>query len=209
MIFYNLDFNLQVVTEPMPWKGGLVGINSFGFGGSNVHVILKSPEAPEPEVPEKPTLPVVVPASGRTEESVKKMLQFARENVGCKDLLSLLTELSSTPLDTFTYRGYAIIGSENAIEDVVKVQSNPRPIWYVFSGMGTQWPGMGEKLMQIPTFRESISKTAEILKEFGVDLVKIITKSHANTYNNTINSFVGLASIQIALVNCLKALGKF
>lgn len=209
MIFYNLDFNLQVVTEPMPWKGGLVGINSFGFGGSNVHVILKSPEAPEPEVPEKPTLPVVVPASGRTEESVKKMLQFARENVGCKDLLSLLTELSSTPLNTFTHRGYAIIGSENAIEDVVKVQSNPRPIWYVFSGMGTQWPGMGEKLMQIPTFHESISKTAEILKEFGVDLVKIITKSDANTYNNTINSFVGLASIQIALVNCLKALGKF
>ena len=193
----------------MPWKGGLVGINSFGFGGSNVHVILQSPEAPEPEILEKPALPTVVPASGRTEEGVKKMLQFARENNESKGLLSLLMEISSRPLNAFTHRGYAIIGSENAIEDVVKVQSNTRPIWYVFSGMGTQWPGMGEKLMQIPTFRESISKTAEILKEFEVDLVKIIMESDSNTYNSTINSFVGLASIQIALVDCLKALGKF
>jgi len=191
----------------MPWKGGLVGINSFGFGGSNVHVILQSPDTPEPELV-KPSLPIVVPASGRTEEGVKKMLQFARDNIESKGLLSLLTEISSRPLNTFTHRGYTIIGSENEIEEVVKVQSNTRPIWYVFSGMGTQWSGMGKKFMQIPTFRESISKTAEILKEFGVDLEKIIMESDASTYNNTINSFVGLASIQIALVDCLKALGK-
>ena len=208
MIFCKCDLHLQVVSEPMPWKGGLVGINSFGFGGSNVHVILHSPEAPEPEVLVKPTLPIVVPASGRTEEGVKKMLQFARENIGSKDLLSLLTEISSRPLNTFNHRGYAIIGSENEIEDIMKVQSNTRPIWFVFSGMGTQWPGMGKMLMQIPTFRESISKTTEILKDFRVDLLKIIMESDTNTYNNTINSFVGLASIQIALVDCLKALGK-
>lgn len=186
-----------------------MGINSFGFGGSNVHVILQSPKEPEPEVLAKPTLPIVVPASGRTEEGVKKILQFARENIESKDLLSLLTEISSRPLNTFNYRGYAIIGSENEIDDVLKVKSNARPIWYVFSGMGTQWPGMGEKLMQIPTFCESIFKNTEILKEFGVDLVKIIMESDTSTYSNTINSFVGLASIQIALVDCLKALGKF
>lgn len=196
------------MTEPLPWKGGIVGINSFGFGGSNVHVILKSPDAPKPKISLKPTLPIVVPASGRTEEGVKKMLQFARENITNEDLLALLTEVSSTPLNTFSHRGYTIVGSESNVEEVLKVQSNRRPIWYVFSGMGTQWSGMGEKLIQIPTFSESIHKTAEILKEFGVDLVKIITKSDDKTYTKTINSFVGLASIQIALVDCLKALGK-
>ena len=30
----------QVVTEPTEWKGGLVAISNFGFGGSNVHCIL-------------------------------------------------------------------------------------------------------------------------------------------------------------------------
>ena len=208
-IRYDCDLNLQVVSEPTPWKGGLVGINSFGFGGSNVHVILQSPEAREPEVLVKPTLPIVVPAAGRTDEGVKKMLQFARKNIESKDVLSLMTEISSRPLNKFTHRGYTIIGGENKTEDMMKVQSNTRPIWYVFSGMGTQWPGMGEKLMQIPTFHESISKTSKMLKEFGVDLVKIISESDANTYNNSINSFVGLVAIQIALVDCLKALGEF
>ena len=198
----------QVVSQPLPWKGGLVGINSFGFGGSNVHVILRSPDMASPPTPMKPALPIVVPASGRTEEAVKKVLQFARENIECKGLLSLLTEISTTPINTFPHRGYAIVGSESKIEEVTKMQSNPRPVWYVFSGMGTQWPGMGEKLMQIPTFYDSIYKTAEILKEFGLDLVKIIMESDANTYSNTVNSFVGLASIQIALVDCLKFLGK-
>ena len=31
---------MQVVTESTEWKGGLVAISNFGFGGSNVHCIL-------------------------------------------------------------------------------------------------------------------------------------------------------------------------
>ena len=37
-----VDGRLKVVTERTPWNGGCVAINSFGFGGANVHVILKS-----------------------------------------------------------------------------------------------------------------------------------------------------------------------
>ena len=33
---------MKVVQENTDWKGGIVGVSSFGFGGSNVHVILKS-----------------------------------------------------------------------------------------------------------------------------------------------------------------------
>jgi acyl transferase domain-containing protein len=29
-----------VVTGPTPWEGGLVGLSSFGFGGSNVHCLV-------------------------------------------------------------------------------------------------------------------------------------------------------------------------
>ncbi len=37
-----LDGRLKVVTEPTPWDGGLVGINSFGFGGANTHLLLET-----------------------------------------------------------------------------------------------------------------------------------------------------------------------
>lgn len=29
-----------MVTAPTPWEGGLVGLSSFGFGGSNVHCLV-------------------------------------------------------------------------------------------------------------------------------------------------------------------------
>lgn len=33
-----------------------------------------------------------------------------------------------------------------------------RPLWYVYSGMGSQWPGMGEQLMRIPIFAAAIER---------------------------------------------------
>lgn len=66
---------LKVVTESTPWEGGYTGINSFGFGGANCHIILKSNSkkklnngAPSDD------LPRLVTVSGRTEESVKVFL---------------------------------------------------------------------------------------------------------------------------------------
>lgn len=33
---------LQVITDKQPWNKGMSGINSFGFGGANAHVLLKN-----------------------------------------------------------------------------------------------------------------------------------------------------------------------
>lgn len=64
-----------MVAEKLPWDGGLAGINSFGFGGANCHVLLKWNEkikinggAPEDSIPR------LVTVSGRTEEAVKVIL---------------------------------------------------------------------------------------------------------------------------------------
>ena len=46
-----LDGRLHVVSENTAWSGGYVGVNSFGFGGSNVHVLLKSPNQQRSSVP--------------------------------------------------------------------------------------------------------------------------------------------------------------
>jgi fatty acid synthase len=66
---------LRVVTEPTIWKPGLVGINSFGFGGSNVHVLLRcnQKEKVNKGIPDD-HLPRLVVMSGRTEQAVESFL---------------------------------------------------------------------------------------------------------------------------------------
>lgn len=66
---------INVVAEKTPWNGGLVGINSFGFGGANCHVLLNSNNKSKVNngLPED-DLPRLVVASGRTEEAVTNIL---------------------------------------------------------------------------------------------------------------------------------------
>jgi len=66
--------------------------------------------------------------------------------------------------------------------------------------MGSQWTGMGTSLMKLPIFNESISKSHNILKEFRIDLVKIITSTDPNILNNIVNSFVGIAAMQVNIL---------
>lgn len=66
---------IEVITEPTPWKGGYVGINSFGFGGANAHVLLKSNDKEKiNEGKAQDDLPRLVAVSGRTEEAVSTIL---------------------------------------------------------------------------------------------------------------------------------------
>lgn len=68
---------MQVVDKPMSWNGGLVGINSFGFGGANAHIILRS--NPKPKAPAiQDNIPRLVTVSGRTEEAVNYFLDKVR-----------------------------------------------------------------------------------------------------------------------------------
>ncbi|CAG2058247.1 unnamed protein product [Timema podura] len=81
-----------------------------------------------------------------------------------------------------------------------------RPVWFIFSGMGSQWPGMGSKLLQFPIISESIQRSHDILKEKGLDLINIINSTDTNIFKNILHSFVGITSIQIALVDFMMVL---
>lgn len=75
---------LKVVTEPTPWKGGLVGINSFGFGGANAHILLRSNQKEKINHGQpNDDLPRLVAVSGRTEEAVATLLNDVRFLVDC------------------------------------------------------------------------------------------------------------------------------
>ncbi|EFN69124.1 Fatty acid synthase [Camponotus floridanus] len=85
-----IEGRVKIVTEPTEWKGGYVGINSFGFGGANCHLLLKS--NPKTKVNEtNNNLPKLVVISGRTEEAIKIMLDDENLHVAQENLHIYLT----------------------------------------------------------------------------------------------------------------------
>lgn len=68
------------MTEKQAWPGGLAGINSFGFGGANCHVLLRWNEKEKINgAAPRDNIPRLVVVSGRTEEACKALL----DDVSC------------------------------------------------------------------------------------------------------------------------------
>lgn len=72
-----------------------------------------------------------------------------------------------------------------------------QPLWYVFSGMGSQWPGMGRDLLQIPVFSAAVEKCDAVLRPLGVNIWDLLTTSDASVFDNILNCFVGIAAVQV------------
>ncbi|XP_024206531.1 fatty acid synthase isoform X2 [Pan troglodytes] len=202
-----LDGRLQVVDQPLPVRGGNVGINSFGFGGSNVHVILRPNTQPPPAPAPHATLPRLLRASGRTPEAVQKLLEQGLRHSQDLAFLSMLNDIAAVPATAMPFRGYAVLGGEHGGPEVQQVPAGERPLWFICSGMGTQWRGMGLSLMRLDRFRDSILRSDEAVKPFGLKVSQLLLSTDESTFDDIVHSFVSLTAIQIGLIDLLSCMG--
>ncbi|KAM6164687.1 fatty acid synthase [Rhynchocyon petersi] len=200
------DGRLRVVEQPLPVSGGNVAINSFGFGGSNVHVILKPNTARAPTSAPS-TLPRLLQASGRTVDAVQTLLEQGRVHSQDLAFLSMLNAIAATPTSSMPFRGYAVLGSQDSSQEVQQVPAGNRQLWFICSGMGTQWSGMGLSLMRLDRFRESILRSDEAVKPYGLKVSELLQRTEESTFDDIVNAFVSLTAIQIALIDLLMAMG--
>ncbi|XP_017047341.1 fatty acid synthase [Drosophila ficusphila] len=205
-----VEGRLKVVDRNLPWNGGIVGLNSFGFGGANAHVVLKSHaknKVPRDHLSSTEQSLKLVICSGRTEEAVQQLLKVATEQRNDQELLTLINEIHSHPIPLHPFRGYAVLDSKGSVkEEVLPFEEEERPIWFVYAGMGSQWASMARDLMQLEVFRKSIEHCAEVLAKVDFDLIDVLTRSTESTFDNMLYSFVSVSAVQVALTDLLRLL---
>ncbi|KAK8766018.1 hypothetical protein V5799_007199 [Amblyomma americanum] len=208
-----LDRSIEVVDKNTPFPGGPVGINSFGLGGCNVHVILEPGQEPHVNnIPrDKCDVPRLVLAAGRSEELLMRTLLRLEEEGPLPDsAYALLNRVGQPSAKHFPYRGFAVIPVDGSSKEVVKVveqaSCEKRPLWFAFTGMGCHWKAMARQMMQFDVFARSLRKSHDCLSQYGVNLIDSVTND--KTENHSMASVqASIAAVQVALVDTLGAVG--
>jgi acyl transferase domain-containing protein/NADPH:quinone reductase-like Zn-dependent oxidoreductase/thioesterase domain-containing protein/acyl carrier protein/short-subunit dehydrogenase len=187
-----IDFaalNLRVADrlEKLPNHGSpqLAGINSFGFGGANVHAILEAgpAEVPRPKKLRKVIKPLLLPLSAHSAQALRQAAAnyaVLIESGEC-DARSvcaaaatrrtgldyrLCVQASSRQELAARLRQFAA-GQEQTSIVSGEIVDHARPV-FVFSGQGTQWWRMGRELMRCaPRFRAKIQECDAIFRSLG------------------------------------------
>jgi len=208
--------SIKVVDEHMQWNGGIVGINSFGFGGTNAHVILEGGISQNFKYQQtnnqhdlSKVLPPLIPCVARTSEAIDILLDSYTESDINLDAVKFMQSVANRDTEAFQYRGCLISNyDEKYIKNSPikgKVVENPQEIWFVYPGMGSQWKGMGEELMSHPVFSSTIQTLNDVLKKTEIDLTRLLSKSEDDPFTAPTKTFVAITAIQLALTDMLTA----
>ncbi|WP_329791418.1 SDR family NAD(P)-dependent oxidoreductase [Lentzea sp. DG1S-22] len=161
-----IDFDglaLTPVERSRPVAGRLVGVNSFGFGGANVHVVLEEPPAAHPALHGGTEVPIVV--SAHTEAALADAVsRMDRRLAGCTDFADL-AYTSSQRRGKHAHRRVVLAADADEARHRLAKQIPPQRatergrVAFAFSGHGAQWPGMAADLVDTdPVFAGAVAR---------------------------------------------------
>lgn len=230
------EWNIEVVTEttPLPQEGVLrVGVNSFGFGGANAHVILQSPpdrpsdtrvEADEEES-RREALPLYL--SARSDEALREMAarvagQLQHQTTGLYDLCwsaryrreqhehGLLLWCESSEQLVERLNAFAHQQEVAGLFTGRRVEQASGAVW-VYSGNGCQWAGMGMKLLaESEQVRRSVAEVSALLSEYSqeIDLEVLLSQAQEpGCYDLTEVAQPALFALQVGITRYLRDRG--
>lgn len=226
------EFNIQVQTEIEPWPAkegeALAGVSSFGFGGTNAHVVLKDYQ-PEPFSNEAADMPVMVPLSARSEaglhtlaETIRDFAKDHEKRVNIQELAQSaslkrahlpvrlavvarsLTELRSRLDSYINGKSHPLLVRADVLEE-----EQPR-VAFICPGQGGQWFAMGRELLTYePVFRHAIERYDSVFKPLsGWSIIEELYKDEESSRVNDIEfSQPMLFALQAGLWELWRSLG--
>lgn len=226
------DWNLQVVTEKQKLKDTgklIVGVNSFGFGGANAHVILESYEQPKSQPPQHhqaTPLPIVVSArdAAGLKAAAREFSAFLSEQPqgALYDIaynaafrrewhehraLVYGTSTQSIACSLFAYANDT--AEPHGVESGVALKIPSGPV-FVYSGNGSQWEGMGKRLLEDePIFRNAVREVDAFFRkhaDYSLEY-ELAGKNGQGRYSYTEIAQPALFALQVGLTQMLRQRG--
>lgn len=230
----HIDFaglNLKVVTEhqplsEVPEKLGVVGVNSFGFGGANAHVLVQEfrPVGNSRNEPQTVNPPLFL--SARTKQALRELsgryaaliqrqpealYDIAYKSALCRDRFDKRLAIKvKDPLQMAA--ALAAFSRDEAAPHVVQENASDQigGVAFIYSGNGSQWLGMGQKLMTDSTrFAELlVGLDASIGEVAGFSILEeLLADASTSRLTDTAIAQPVLFAMQVALTTMLRELG--
>src|ERR1700736_3054601 len=237
--FASLKLRVPVESEPFPDTSGvrMAGVNSFGFGGANAHVILtEAPLRPQPTpfaVDAERAWPLLL--SARSEEALRAtasklsawLENHSKLNGSSSALLPDLTYMLGARRNHHSHRLTMTARSVSEFAQELSAFSTGQPgpklrtaftprhekatrVVFVMSGQGPQWWGMGRELMRHePLFRRMIEACDKAMRPWArFSLMEELARSETDSQiQRTEISQPAIFALQMALAELWKSWG--
>lgn len=201
-----------IPTQSLEWPSSneprRAAVSSFGISGTNAHVVLEQAPIPhQRDSADRTAAAIAIRVSGSTAERVSASaaaladwLVGAGRDAALHDVACTMNEGRAEG------RNQAVAVGRDREQVVARlrslsgptseairrtVESKLRPVW-LFSGQGSQWPGMGRDLIvDEPVFARELSELSSlVLAESNFDVFDMVSRGA---------EFVGMAQVQPAL----------
>ena len=219
--------------QPFPAREGrrVAGVSSFGFSGTNAHIVIEAaPDAlPDVRAAHSPPRPVqLLTLSAKSGAALDEMVRHHREHLegaGREQSLADICHSASAGRSHFVHRLAVpaktrdeLIRSLRSIEGgasagVRALLSGPlRPkVAFLFTGQGSQYAGMGRELYESePVFREVMDRCAQALSgELEPGLLEVMwgAPAHSSLLDQTRYTQPALYALEVAMASLWRSWG--
>ncbi|WP_323868803.1 SDR family NAD(P)-dependent oxidoreductase [Xenorhabdus szentirmaii] len=224
------DTRFTLIDKSMRWKSDneirTAGVSSFGIGGTNVHLTVKSIEQPVKRDNERSELVIL---SSKSQQGLAKIASKLHDYIQHADQVPNLTDLAYTlqlGRGEFDVRSSTVVDSIEALSSTLsrlasgkpegrEISGNAPGLVFMFPGQGAQYVEMAKGLYhELDTFKNIVDTCHQLLREqFDIDLLSLLysdgedAEERSIELQNTRITQPVIFVVSYALAKCLESFG--